>query len=156
LIPLRESVAEGESNLEYTIRFRIGDGQLSIAFNSSFNHRRQYFSHEGRTNTRDPARREVYETWESSMARFEINSPDVAAMGAQTITADVFFQMGIDHSIGRGVPADMVAAHMWFNLAAAQGNREAARYRQEISQEDRKSTRLNSSHRLTSRMPSSA
>lgn len=69
------------------------------------------------------------------MARFEINSPDVAAMGAQAITADVFFRMGIDHSIGRGVPADMVAAHMWFNLAAAQGNRDAIRYRQEISKE---------------------
>ena len=69
------------------------------------------------------------------MARFEINSPDVAAMGHQAITADVFFQMGIDHSIGRGVAADMVAAHMWFNLAAAQGNRDAVRYRQEISKE---------------------
>lgn len=69
------------------------------------------------------------------MARFEINSADVAAMGHQAITADVFFQMGINHSIGRGVPADMVAAHMWFNLAAAQGNRDAVRYRQEISRE---------------------
>ncbi|TBW38025.1 hypothetical protein EYW49_10500 [Siculibacillus lacustris] len=69
------------------------------------------------------------------MARFEINNAEHAGMGPQTITSDVFFQMGINHSIGRGVPADMVAAHMWFNLAAAQGNREAIRYRQEISQE---------------------
>jgi len=69
------------------------------------------------------------------MARFEINSAEVAAMGHGAITADVFFQMGIIHSTGRGVPADMVAAHMWFNLAAAQGNGEAARWRQEISKE---------------------
>ncbi len=69
------------------------------------------------------------------MARFEINSADVAAMGLTAMTADVFFQMGINHSTGRGVPADLVAAHMWFNLAAARGNREAARMRQEIAQE---------------------
>ena len=69
------------------------------------------------------------------MARFEMNSPEIAAMGHQAITADVFFRMGIDHSIGRGVPTDMIAAHMWFNLAAAKGNGEAARYRQEISKE---------------------
>lgn len=69
------------------------------------------------------------------MARFEINSAEVAAMGHQAITADVFFRMGIDHSIGRGCAADMIAAHKWFNLAAAQGNSDAARWRQEISQE---------------------
>ena len=69
------------------------------------------------------------------MARFEINSADVAAMGHQAITADVFFRMGVDQSIGRGCAADMIAAHKWFNLAAAQGNREAVRWRQEISQE---------------------
>ena len=69
------------------------------------------------------------------MARFEINSADVAAMGHQAITADVFFRMGVDHSIGRGCAADMVAAHKWFNLAAAQGNQDAIRWRQEISRE---------------------
>jgi hypothetical protein len=69
------------------------------------------------------------------MARFEINSADVAAMGLQAVTADVFVQMGIDHSTGRGGTADLVAAHMWFNLAAARGNRDAARLRQEVAQE---------------------
>jgi uncharacterized protein len=69
------------------------------------------------------------------MARFEINSADIASMGAQVANADVFFQMGIDHSIGRYGGVDMVAAHMWFNLAAAQGNPDAARYRQEVATE---------------------
>ncbi len=69
------------------------------------------------------------------MARFEINTADIAAMGLQTANAEVFFQMGIDRSIGRNGEADMVAAHMWFNLAAAQGNPEAARYRQEVAAE---------------------
>ena len=35
------------------------------------------------------------------MARFEIASADIAAMGVQTTNSDVFFQMGIDRSIGR-------------------------------------------------------
>jgi uncharacterized protein len=69
------------------------------------------------------------------MARFEINSADIASMGVQAVNADVFFQMGINHSIGRYGSIDMVAAHMWFNLAAAQGNAEAARYRQEVAGE---------------------
>ena len=69
------------------------------------------------------------------MARFEINSAEIASMGAQAVNADVFFQMGINHSIGRYGTVDMVAAHMWFNLAAARGNRDAALRRQEIASE---------------------
>ncbi|NLH81420.1 MAG: hypothetical protein GX458_11330 [Phyllobacteriaceae bacterium] len=59
----------------------------------------------------------------------------MAGMGAQAITADVFFQMGLDRSIGRDGTVDRVAAHMWFNLAAARGNRDAALRRQEIASE---------------------
>jgi TPR repeat protein len=69
------------------------------------------------------------------MARFEIGSAEHAFIGSQAMTSDVLFQLGIDHSIGRRVPADMVTAHMWFNLAAQQGNRDAIRLRREISQE---------------------
>lgn len=69
------------------------------------------------------------------MARFEINMAEHGDMGLTGITGDVFFQMGINHSTGRGVPTDMVAAHMWFNLAVARGNRDAIQYRREISQE---------------------
>lgn len=69
------------------------------------------------------------------MARFEMNTAEIAGMGAQAIAADVYFQMGIDHSIGRHGAVDMIAAHMWFNLAAARGNAEAARRRQEVASE---------------------
>lgn len=69
------------------------------------------------------------------MARFEMHDGDQAIMGQQNISGDVFFQLGMTYSVGRGVKADMVAAHKWFNLAAARGNREAARYRQEIASE---------------------
>lgn len=69
------------------------------------------------------------------MARFEMRETDLAGMGMQTIGSDAFFQLGINYSTGRGVKPDLVAAHKWFNLAAARGNAEAAQYRKELSSE---------------------
>jgi TPR repeat protein len=69
------------------------------------------------------------------MARFEVHDADLAAIGQQNMSGDVFFHLGITYSVGRGVTPDMIAAHKWFNLAAARGNREAARHRQEIAGE---------------------
>ncbi len=69
------------------------------------------------------------------MARFEMNTPEIAGLGTQVVTADVFFQMGLDRSIGRNGEVDRVAAHMWFNLAAARGNRDAVARRQEMAAE---------------------
>jgi len=46
-----------------------------------------------------------------------------------------FFRLGMIYSIGAAVPADMVAAHKWFNIAAVRGNAEAARLRREIADE---------------------
>lgn len=69
------------------------------------------------------------------MARFEMNNADLAAMGHEDATGDIFFRLGIMHSIGRDAEPDMVAAHKWFNLAAMKGKREAAEYRREIATE---------------------
>ena len=69
------------------------------------------------------------------MARYEVHESDVASIGQQNVSGDVFFQLGMNYSVGRGVGRDMVAAHKWFNLAAARGNRDAARIRQEIAAE---------------------
>jgi hypothetical protein len=72
---------------------------------------------------------------ESVMARFEMRETELSGLGTQNVPGDVFFQLGINYSTGRGVAADMVAAHKWFNLAAAKGNAEAARYRKELAAE---------------------
>ncbi len=69
------------------------------------------------------------------MARFEVLEGDQAAMGQQNVSGDVFFQLGVTYSVGRGVAADLVAAHKWFNLAAARGNRDAVRHRQDVAAE---------------------
>ena len=68
------------------------------------------------------------------MARYEIAEVEAAALGANT-SADVFFELGMMYSTGRSVPTDFVTAHKWFNIAAARGNREAARHRREIAAE---------------------
>jgi len=46
-----------------------------------------------------------------------------------------FYRLGIQYSTGASVPADLVSAHKWFNIAALRGNSEAARLRREIAEE---------------------
>ena len=46
-----------------------------------------------------------------------------------------FYRLGMMYSTGASVPADMVAAHKWFNIAAMRGYAEAARLRREIAEE---------------------
>jgi uncharacterized protein len=45
------------------------------------------------------------------------------------------FRLGMMYSTGASMPADMVSAHKWFNIAAMRGNAEAARLRREIAEE---------------------
>ncbi len=46
---------------------------------------------------------------------------------------DGLLKLGMMYSTGAGAPADFVAAHKWFNLAAMHGCREAIRLRREIA-----------------------
>lgn len=45
------------------------------------------------------------------------------------------FELGMTHAAGNDVPADLVTAHKWFNIAAMLGHQDAARYRREIAAE---------------------
>jgi TPR repeat protein len=65
------------------------------------------------------------------MTRFEIVESDAAPAGEGTTQA--LFALGMMYSVGRDAPVDLVSAHKWFNLAAMQGNAEAARLRREIA-----------------------
>ena len=49
--------------------------------------------------------------------------------------ADDFFELGMNYSVGRTVPVDLVAAHKWFNIAAMRGNKDAVRLRREIAEQ---------------------
>jgi len=44
-------------------------------------------------------------------------------------------ELGTLYAAGRVVPRDLVAAHMWFNIAALRGDRDAAHRRQELAAE---------------------
>jgi uncharacterized protein len=68
------------------------------------------------------------------MARFEIADVESAALGAHA-GSDVFFELGMMYATGRSVPADLVTAHKWFNIAALKGNTEAVRLRRELAAE---------------------
>src|SRR5262245_63474726 len=58
---------------------------------------------------------------------------DAAAAG--DTSAEALYQIGLACASGRSAPADLVAAHKWFNLAAMKGHGEAARMRREIATE---------------------
>jgi TPR repeat protein len=68
------------------------------------------------------------------MARHEVAS-EMAGFGAGTPAADLFFELGMQKSTGRDGGVDLVAAHKWFNIAAAKGSAEAARMRGEVAAE---------------------
>ena len=67
------------------------------------------------------------------MTAIELAGIDVATL--DRANADVFYQLGILYSAGGEIPADYVSAHNWFNIAAARGNKDAARLRREIAAE---------------------
>ena len=58
----------------------------------------------------------------------------MSSASSTTVQQDPF-QLGMMYSTGGSVPADMIAAHKWFNIAAMCGNAEAARLRREIAEE---------------------
>jgi TPR repeat protein len=61
---------------------------------------------------------------------------ELAASGAaEPADAEGCFDLGMICSAGAGVAVDMIAAHQWFNIAAARGHKHAARLRREIAEQ---------------------
>jgi TPR repeat protein len=76
------------------------------------------------------------EMGERAMMQFQVNIEAAPACHATVPqTADQMFEQGMLYSSGREVPADLVTAHMWFNLAAMKGSAEAVRLRREVAAE---------------------
>ena len=69
------------------------------------------------------------------MARLEMAGAEFASMAEAKPTPEDLFALGMSCSAGRETDADLVAAHKWFNVAAARGLAEAAEYRQEVARE---------------------
>jgi TPR repeat protein len=58
---------------------------------------------------------------------------DIYRVDAEKGNASAQFSLGFMYEIGQGVPQDYVQAYMWFNLAAAQGTRGAAEWRERLA-----------------------
>lgn len=70
------------------------------------------------------------------MARQEIVSLEHIGTGAHGPSrTEAYLMLGIRYATGRDVEPDLVEAHKWFNIAAAQGDRLAIDYRREIARE---------------------
>ncbi len=65
------------------------------------------------------------------MADIEI----VAASAVEPANAEDCFALGMNYSSGAGVAVDLVAAHMWFNIAASRGHADAAQLRREVAEQ---------------------
>lgn len=69
------------------------------------------------------------------MGRYEMGGAELAPLAETKPNAETFFELGILYATGREVTPDLVAAHKWFNLAAINGNEEAAVHRQQLAAE---------------------
>src|SRR5208282_4845711 len=58
---------------------------------------------------------------------------DIYRVGAEKGNASAQFSLGFMYEKGQGVPQDYVQAYMWFNLAAAQGTKGAAEWREHVA-----------------------
>ena len=59
----------------------------------------------------------------------------IATMTDGVRDPDAMFDLGLQYANGRAVPLDLVAAHKWFNLAAAKGKKEAVVLRREVAEQ---------------------
>jgi uncharacterized protein len=69
------------------------------------------------------------------MARVEMGAADIAGFGPASDSGESFFELGLMYAAGRDVPADLVTAHKWLNVAVYKGCRDAVRHRSELSAE---------------------
>ncbi len=67
------------------------------------------------------------------MAYFDFAELGGAGHGENSASANALVELGLIYAAGRGVPADLVTAHMWFNIAATRGDKEAVRLRREVA-----------------------
>ncbi|RIY01320.1 sel1 repeat family protein [Aureimonas flava] len=68
------------------------------------------------------------------MARFDLQDGDFGtALGIAAPIGETLFAMGLRHAAGRDDEADLVSAHMYFNLADQMGVEDAAVHRQDLA-----------------------
>jgi hypothetical protein len=72
----------------------------------------------------------------SVMIRTEMGALDLTSLTMPSLEeGTTFFELGMKYASARSGPADLVAAHKWFNVAVARGCRTAANLRSELARE---------------------
>jgi uncharacterized protein len=70
------------------------------------------------------------------MTRTEMGALDLTSLTMPALAdGPTFFELGMKYASGRSGPADLVAAHKWFNVAVARGCRTATTLRSELARE---------------------
>jgi hypothetical protein len=60
---------------------------------------------------------------------------DAASPTATPVTAAECVERAMIYASGRSGAVDMIAAHMWFNIAAMRGSKDAASLRREVAEQ---------------------
>jgi len=69
------------------------------------------------------------------MARMEMSAIPASLAIPSEASAEAYYELGLMHAAGRGIPVDLVTAQKWFNVALARGCGRAAAHRQELALE---------------------
>jgi TPR repeat protein len=69
------------------------------------------------------------------MARMEMSAIPASLVVPSEASAEAYYELGLMHAVGRGIPVDLVTAQKWFNVAQARGCARAAAHRQELALE---------------------
>ena len=69
------------------------------------------------------------------MARFEMSAVEMTALMPASMDGGAYFELACLYAGGRGLAADLVQAHKWFNVAASRGSAEAVARRSELAAE---------------------
>lgn len=70
------------------------------------------------------------------MARFDFSELSAGGIGSNMHSgAELLFEMGARAASGRDGTIDLVAAHMYFNLADRQGDERAAFHRHDVAEQ---------------------
>jgi TPR repeat protein len=64
-------------------------------------------------------------------ADIQLEAPEAGL--SKNAPAEELYRLGLVYSTGMGVPVNFIAAHKWFNLAAARGHRDAKICRAEMT-----------------------
>lgn len=67
------------------------------------------------------------------MACIDVDSLAQYERDAREGRADALYNLGLAYSTGEGVGVDLIAAHKWFNLAAARGVDAAKSWRNQLA-----------------------